>query len=148
MENAAVQNSLVILKTPNIWTAINSRTNFSKGAIYKDCKEDRDCNTSSRLFIQEGRNFGHLYIKKLKNSAAVPKRATEGAAGYDITSAEETVVSVKGKAVVKTGISIATPEGCYGRIAPRSGLAVKKYIDVGTWRYRFGLQRRSRSGLI
>ena len=33
--------------------------------------------------------------------------------------------------VVKTGISIAVPEGCYGRIAPRSGLAVKKFIDVG-----------------
>ena len=38
---------------------------------------------------------------------------------------------MKGKAVVKTGISIATPKGCYGRIAPRSDLDVKKYIDVG-----------------
>ena len=67
----------------------------------------------------------------MKNSAAIPKRATEGAAGYDLASAEETVVPAKGKIVVKTGISIATPEGCYGRIAPRSGLAVKKCIDVG-----------------
>ena len=32
---------------------------------------------------------------------------------------------------MKTGISIAVPDGCYGRIAPRSGLAVKNYIDVG-----------------
>ena len=55
---------------------------------------------------------------------------TEGAAGYDLASVEETVVPAKGKTIVKTGISIATPEGCYGRIAPRSGLAVKKYINV------------------
>ena len=33
--------------------------------------------------------------------------------------------------MVKTGISGAIPEGCYGRIAPRSGLAVKRFIDVG-----------------
>ena len=26
---------------------------------------------------------------------------------------------------------IALPPGCYGRIAPRSGLAIKKFIDVG-----------------
>ena len=67
----------------------------------------------------------------MKNSAAIPKRATEDAAGYDLASAEETVVPAKGKTVVKTGISIAIPEGCYGRIAPRSGLAVKNFIDVG-----------------
>ena len=131
MENAAVQNSLAILKTPKFWTAINPGTNFSKGAVHKDRKEDRDCNIRSRLFIQEDKNFGHLYIKKLKNSAAIPKRATEGAAGYDLASAEETVVPAKRKTVVKMGISIATPEGCYGQIVPRSGLAVKKYIYVG-----------------
>ena len=131
VENAAIQNFLAILKTPKLWTAINSRTNFSKGAVHQDHKEDRDCNISSPLFIQEDKNFGHLYIKKLKNSAAIPKRATEGSASHDLASAEETVVLAKVKAVVKTGISIATPEGCYGWIAPTSGLAVKKYIDVG-----------------
>ena len=28
-------------------------------------------------------------------------------------------------------IQVALPDGCYGRIAPRSGLAYKKGIDVG-----------------
>lgn len=28
-------------------------------------------------------------------------------------------------------IKVALPDGCYGRIAPRSGLAYKKGIDVG-----------------
>ena len=30
-----------------------------------------------------------------------------------------------------TDLQIAVPEGCYGRVAPRSGLAAKKFIDVG-----------------
>jgi dUTP pyrophosphatase len=32
--------------------------------------------------------------------------------------------------VISTGIAVAVPEGCYGRIAPRSGLAAKHGIDV------------------
>ena len=36
-----------------------------------------------------------------------------------------------GKVLVKTGLSLAMPSRCYGRIAPQSGLALKKFIDVG-----------------
>jgi len=35
-----------------------------------------------------------------------------------------------GRKLVKTNISISIPEGYYGRIAPRSGLAYKNGIDV------------------
>ena len=59
-------------------------------------------------------NCGHIYVKKSRDTAAIPKRETENAAGYDIASAEETVVPAKGKAVVKMGISIAIPNACYG----------------------------------
>ena len=31
---------------------------------------------------------------------------------------------------MKTDLSMALPPGCYGRVAPRSGLALKKFIDV------------------
>jgi dUTP pyrophosphatase len=41
------------------------------------------------------------------------------------------VVPARGKAIVKTDIQIELPEGCYGRIAPRSGLAAKNFIDIG-----------------
>ena len=36
-----------------------------------------------------------------------------------------------GKAIVRTDLAIATPPECYARIAPRSGLAWKNFIDVG-----------------
>lgn len=36
-----------------------------------------------------------------------------------------------GKAIIKTGLSIAIPAGTYARIAPRSGLAAKRMINVG-----------------
>jgi dUTP pyrophosphatase len=34
------------------------------------------------------------------------------------------------RAAVRTGLSVAIPEGFYGRIAPRSGLALRAGIDV------------------
>lgn len=33
--------------------------------------------------------------------------------------------------MVGTGLKMAIPTGYYGRVAPRSGLAVKNFIDVG-----------------
>ncbi|KAM3158971.1 Deoxyuridine 5'-triphosphate<br_nucleotidohydrolase [Botrytis cinerea] len=63
-----------------------------------------------------------------------PAPATNGsafAAGYDIYAAKETVVPAKGKVLVDTDISMAVPDGTYGRIAPRSGLASKHMIDTG-----------------
>lgn len=46
-------------------------------------------------------------------------------------SAYDAVVPAKGKALIKTDIQVQLPSGCYGRVAPRSGLAHKHFIDVG-----------------
>jgi dUTP pyrophosphatase len=48
-----------------------------------------------------------------------------------MVSAEDVTVPSKNKLLISTGISMAVPEGYYGRVAPRSGLAVKNFIDVG-----------------
>jgi dUTP pyrophosphatase len=48
-----------------------------------------------------------------------------------MVSAEDVTVPPKNKLLISTGISMAVPEGYYGRVAPRSGLAVKNFIDVG-----------------
>ncbi|KAJ4964846.1 hypothetical protein NE237_016695 [Protea cynaroides] len=72
-----------------------------------------------------------LRVKKLSENAILPKRASPLSAGYDLSSATETKVPARGKALVPTGLSIAIPEETYARIAPRSGLAWKHSIDVG-----------------
>lgn len=41
------------------------------------------------------------------------------------------MIPPRDKLVVKTDIQVELPEGCYGRIAPRSGLAAKNFIDIG-----------------
>ena len=71
-----------------------------------------------------------LLIKKLVTHAVAPMRATEGSAGYDLSSAVDAVIPPNGRLAVSTGISIGLPEGTYGRVAPRSGLAFKYGIDV------------------
>lgn len=70
-------------------------------------------------------------VKKLSEKAILPSRASPLSAGYDLSSAVETKVPARGKALVATDLSIAIPEGTYARIAPRSGLAWKHSIDVG-----------------
>ncbi|OKL59635.1 hypothetical protein UA08_05070 [Talaromyces atroroseus] len=72
-----------------------------------------------------------LLVKKLVESAKAPTRGSAFAAGYDLYSAKETVIPAKGKGLVDTGLAIAVPEGTYGRVAPRSGLASKNFIDTG-----------------
>ncbi|CZT47946.1 probable dUTP pyrophosphatase [Rhynchosporium secalis] len=72
-----------------------------------------------------------LLIKKLSDKARLPTRGSEFAAGYDIYAAKDTVVPSRGKVLVDTDISMAVPDGTYGRIAPRSGLASKHMIDTG-----------------
>ncbi len=75
--------------------------------------------------------FPKLKIKKLVDNAQLPVKGSEHAAGYDLMSTSEVTVPAKGKALIPTGIAMAIPIGNYGRIAPRSGLAAKNFIDVG-----------------
>lgn len=72
-----------------------------------------------------------LKVKRLSENAKLPVRGSPGAAGYDLFSAQDVTIQAQGKAIVPTEISIAVPEGTYGRVAPRSGLAAKHHLDVG-----------------
>ena len=68
---------------------------------------------------------------KLCDGALAPKRGSDLAAGYDLFSNEAMIIEPGNRSLVCTGIKMAIPEGHYGRIAPRSGLACKFGIDVG-----------------
>jgi dUTP pyrophosphatase len=72
-----------------------------------------------------------LCVKKLSPNASLPVRATPRAAGYDLFASASLEIPSRGKALVPTDISICIPHGTYARIAPRSGLAHKHFIDVG-----------------
>lgn len=76
-------------------------------------------------------NAAVLKFAKAIPEAFAPSKGSTKAAGYDLKSARDYVVPARGKEIVDTGIKVQLPEGCYGRIAPRSGLAAKNCIDVG-----------------
>jgi len=53
------------------------------------------------------------------------------AAGHDIYALTDGLVPAKGQTMVETGIAIGLPDGTYGRLAARSGMASKTRIAVG-----------------
>ena len=70
-------------------------------------------------------------IKKDDPLAVMPTRGSSEAAGWDLYSCQPATVPAKGQCIIDTGICCAMPHGVYGRVAPRSGLAVKHQINVG-----------------
>lgn len=71
-----------------------------------------------------------LKFQKLHPDAILPSRGSKDACGLDISSVEELTVKSGHRKGVRTGIAVAIPQGFYGRVAPRSGLALKMGIDV------------------
>lgn len=69
-------------------------------------------------------------FRRLSPEARVPERAHAGDAGYDLRAVEGAELQPGGRASVRTGISIAIPEGYAGLVLPRSGLAVKHGISL------------------
>ena len=90
-----------------------------------------------------------LEVKRLSYDADLPEQGSEYSAGYDLRAHSyafivdgevgETVklcvndvlvIPANSRCLVKTGIAVCVPEGCYGRVAPRSSLALKNGIDI------------------
>lgn len=74
--------------------------------------------------------FERLHFKRLHPDARLPTRGSAHAAGLDLYSLERVTLAPGGRAAVRTGLAVAIPEGFYGRVAPRSGLAVRHGLDV------------------
>ncbi len=72
-----------------------------------------------------------LGVKKLGYDSILPTRGSDGAVGYDLYSNCDGVIAKGKRGVVSTGIAISLPPGVYGRVAPRSGLAMKNGIQIG-----------------
>ena len=71
-----------------------------------------------------------LSFKKLDERAVLPSRGSSHAAGLDLYSIEDLTIESRQRYRARTGLAVAIPEGYYGRIAPRSGLALRTGLDV------------------
>ena len=69
-------------------------------------------------------------FRRLRSGARAPERAYAGDAGYDLAAAENLVLAPGERAVIRTGIAIAVPDGYAGLVLPRSGLAVRHGISL------------------
>lgn len=71
-----------------------------------------------------------INVKKLSEDAIIPTNQTGLEAGYDLYSTEDAWLRPHERKLFKTNLSMEIPDGYYGRIAPRSGLAYKQGLDV------------------
>lgn len=67
---------------------------------------------------------------KIHTDASIPKKAHIYDAGFDLAACENVIIPPNEQKIINTGIAIHIPIDCYARVAPRSGLAAKKSIDV------------------
>lgn len=73
-----------------------------------------------------------LRIVRLRPDAILPRYASDGAAGLDLSAAidEPLVVAPLGRVRVPTGLVIGLPTGHEGQVRPRSGLAARLGLTV------------------
>jgi len=72
-----------------------------------------------------------LQYVRLTNNAYHPVRASDRSAGLDLKSAYSYLIPKNDRQLIQTDLMIMVPDGTYGRIAPRSGLALTHGITVG-----------------
>lgn len=92
------------------------------------CKLGADsCNSICNI-----KALGEVFeVKRLSSNNTIPKRGSDGAARYDLSSAVAIAILAHGRGVVKTGLAMKVPKGVYATIAPRYLISVKKSIDIG-----------------
>jgi dUTP pyrophosphatase len=71
-----------------------------------------------------------VFFKKLDPKAILPSRNNMSDAGADLRSIDHVIIPPLSRVLINTGLSLEIPYGFYGRVAPRSGLALKYGIDV------------------
>jgi dUTP pyrophosphatase len=76
--------------------------------------------------------FPGLRVARLRADAVLPRYATDGAAGLDLSAALDAplVIAPRARVRVPTGLVIALPPGHEGQVRPRSGLAFKHGLTV------------------
>ncbi len=71
-----------------------------------------------------------INMKRLTDTAILPKRADAGSVGYDLYADSECLIHSGQRALVKTGIAMAIPDGLAGMIWDKSGHANNSGITI------------------
>lgn len=73
--------------------------------------------------------MAQVQVKKLDARAVLPVRSSEHAAGYDLSACldgESAVIGAHETRKLGTGLAFALPEGTFGAVFARSGLAARE----------------------
>ena len=71
-----------------------------------------------------------IKTKRLTNTAIIPTRGSEQAAGLDLYADGNFVVKAGTHAIIPTGVAVAIPDGYCGQVWPRSGVSARYGVDV------------------
>ena len=94
---------------------------------------------SEQAAIPQFLRYVPLRVKRLAPTAKLPERGSPKAIGYDCFAhlpeskyhpQQGVLLPPHSRKLIPLGIAIAVPPGCYGRIAPRSGLAFKQGVAM------------------
>lgn len=72
-----------------------------------------------------------IKFKKLSNKAVIPTKGREGDACFDLYATENLFITDNEPWLVKTNIAMEIPEGYFGKIYTRSGMAKKGWQTLG-----------------
>lgn len=69
--------------------------------------------------------MNYLQVTRTDPAATLPTRSNPTDAGLDLYALDDVHLGPSGRAIIPTGIAVAIPAGCYGKIEGRSGLAAR-----------------------
>ena len=74
-----------------------------------------------------------IELKRLSETATIPTRGSEYAAGYDLYAdlKENVEIGAHETKLIPTGIAVSIPDGYFGGVFARSGLSLKEMLRPG-----------------
>lgn len=97
---------------------------------FDKCMGDPACPNFINCPNIEDPKWVNIRFKKLVPEAQMPTYAHIDDAGMDLFAVKKVTIWAYHKAIASTGIAMEIPEGYFGMIRPRSGLAVTKGITT------------------
>lgn len=124
---------------PRMWKIVNRQTN----EVVKYVNSERELvgfhkfpyrifQTDEKEERNETMDAMNIKIKRLTDTAKIPTRGSAYAAGYDIYADLKETITIEPHTTAKipTGFATDIPNGFFGAVFPRSGMATKKDLNL------------------